>query len=214
MYEDNIWKTQPRYSGEYKQRLSTGTLNLHISGGGGGAGAGKIVTYHLTDDSVTTSGSATITNLGRQFNLVSGSSGQMRGSTLAQTNAGSYGFVYTYNIANNCPNKDNAYTFLNAILASPEIGASMTKASGFISTYKDASNYLTDLEKQSTSFPDEQIANLQFFRAEANKMKYGLVDPAVEAVAAAAPQSQAQPDIRFRSVLPPTPVPSPNPTAT
>ena len=100
-------------------------------------------------------------------------------------NEGSYGFVYTYNIANNCPNKDNAYTFLNAILASPEIGASMTKASGFISTYKDASNYLSDLEKQSTSFPEEQIANLQFFRAEANKMKYGLVDPAVEAVKAA-----------------------------
>ncbi len=65
-------------------------------------------------------------------------------------NEGSYGFVYTYNIANNCPNKDNAYTFLNAILASPEIGASMTN-----------------------------------FRAEANKMKYGLVDPAVEAVKAA-----------------------------
>ena len=98
---------------------------------------------------------------------------------------GSYGFVYTYNIANNAPNLDNAYTFLNAILASPEIGASMTKASGFISTYKDASKYLTDLEKRSTSFPEEQLANLQFFRAEANKMKYGLVDPAVEAVTAA-----------------------------
>ena len=98
---------------------------------------------------------------------------------------GSYGFVYTYNIANNAPNLDNAYTFLNAILASPEIGASMTKASGFISTYKDASKYLTDLEKKSTSFPEEQLANLQFFRAEANKMKYGLVDPAVEAVKAA-----------------------------
>ena len=46
-------------------------------------------------------------------------------------NEGSYGFVYTYNIANNFNDKDNAYTFLNAILASPEIGASMTKASGF-----------------------------------------------------------------------------------
>ena len=51
---------------------------------------------------------------------------------------GSYGFVYTYNIANNAPNADNAYTFINAILASPEIGAAMTKASGFISTYKRA----------------------------------------------------------------------------
>lgn len=109
------------------------------------------------------------------------------GFPLAMTipNEGSYGFVYTYNIANNAPNPDNAYTFMNAILASPEIGASMTKASGFISTYKDASNYLTDLEKASTSFPEEQLANLQFFRAEANAMKYGLVDPAVEAVKAA-----------------------------
>ncbi|CTQ57922.1 ABC transporter substrate-binding protein [Roseibium album] len=98
---------------------------------------------------------------------------------------GSYGFVYTYNIANNAPNADNAYTFLDAILASPEIGASMTKASGFISTYKDASQYLTDLEKKSTSFSDDELENLQFFRAEANEMKYGLVDPAVEAIKAA-----------------------------
>ncbi|KAA8612862.1 ABC transporter substrate-binding protein [Salipiger aestuarii] len=98
---------------------------------------------------------------------------------------GSYGFVYTFNIANNAPNMDNAYTFLNAILASPEVGAAMTKASGFISTYKGASEYLTDLEKKSTSFPEEQLANLQFFRAEANEMKYGLVDPAVEAIKAA-----------------------------
>ena len=72
-----------------------------------------------------------------------------------------------------------------SVLASPEIGAAMTKASGFISTYTGASEYLTDLEKKSTSFPEEQLANLQFFRAEANEMKYGLVDPAVEAVKAA-----------------------------
>ncbi|MFK7878958.1 PotD/PotF family extracellular solute-binding protein [Roseobacter sp.] len=98
---------------------------------------------------------------------------------------GSYGFVYTYNIANNAPNVDNAYIFLDAILASAEIGASMTKASGFISTYKDSTQYLTELEKQSTSFPDEQLANLQFFRAEANELKYSLVDPAVEAIKAA-----------------------------
>ena len=98
---------------------------------------------------------------------------------------GSYGFVYTYNIANNAPNADNAYKFLDAILASPEIGAAMTKASGFISTYKDATQYLSDLEKKSTSFPDEQLENLQFFRAEANELKYNLVDPAVEAIKAA-----------------------------
>jgi len=98
---------------------------------------------------------------------------------------GSYGFVFTYNVANNAPNADNAYTFLNAILGSGEIGAAMTKASGFISTYKDASQYLTDAEKASTSFPEEELANMKFFRAEANEMKYGLVDPAVEEIKAA-----------------------------
>ncbi|WP_292292523.1 extracellular solute-binding protein [Marivita sp.] len=100
-------------------------------------------------------------------------------------NEGSYGFVYTYNIANNAPNADNAYKFLDAILASPEIGAAMTKASGFISTYKGADQYLSELERKSTSFPEEQLANLQFFRAEANDLKYSLVDPAVEAIKAA-----------------------------
>lgn len=98
---------------------------------------------------------------------------------------GSYGFVYTYNIAQNAPNVDNAYTFLNAILAKSEIGAAMTQASGFISTYKDASQHLTEIEKKSTSFTDEELSRLQFFRAEANEMKYQLVDPAVEAVKAA-----------------------------
>lgn len=98
---------------------------------------------------------------------------------------GSYGFVYTLNIANNAPNADNAYTFLNALLASSEIGASMTSSTGFISTYKDAAQHLTDLEKASTSFSDEELAGLKFFRSEANEMKYGLVDPAVEQIKAA-----------------------------
>jgi spermidine/putrescine transport system substrate-binding protein len=104
---------------------------------------------------------------------------------MAIPNEGSYGFVYTFNVTNNAPNADNAYTFLDAVLASPEIGAAMTRASGFISTYKDVSNHLSDVEKASTSFPEEQLANMQFFRAEANEMKYGLVDPAVEAIKAA-----------------------------
>lgn len=98
---------------------------------------------------------------------------------------GSYGFVYTFNVANNAPNPDNAYIFLDALLASPEIGAAMTRASGFISTYKDVDPLLTEAERKSTSFPEEQLANLQFFRAEANELKYSLLDPAVEAIRAA-----------------------------
>lgn len=97
---------------------------------------------------------------------------------------GSYGFVYTLNVANNGPNPDNAYKFLNAILSSPEVGASMTRASGFVSTFKGADAYLSDLEKQASAFTEEELEGLQFFRAEANEMKYGLVDPAVEEIKA------------------------------
>ncbi|MCR9089156.1 MAG: extracellular solute-binding protein [Rhodobacteraceae bacterium] len=98
---------------------------------------------------------------------------------------GSYGFVYTYNIANNAPNADNAYLFLDAILSSPEIGAEMTRASGFISTFNGADQHLTEAEKAASAFTEEELANLQFFRAEANELKYSLVDPAVEAIKAA-----------------------------
>ncbi|MEZ5846376.1 MAG: extracellular solute-binding protein [Geminicoccaceae bacterium] len=98
---------------------------------------------------------------------------------------GSYGFVYTLNVANNAPNADNAYNFLNALLASSEIGAEMSRASGYVSTYKDAQKHLSELEIRSASFPDDQLEHLQFFRAEANEMKYGLVDPAVEQIKAA-----------------------------
>ncbi len=73
-----------------KQGLKPGSLNLKLTSGSSGT-AGEVF---LTDDSVTTTGSAVPTNLGRQFNLVSGSSGVMQGTTLAQTDSGSYGYVY------------------------------------------------------------------------------------------------------------------------
>ena len=78
--------------GRYKHNLKPGSLNLKIVDGTNH--------IHLTDDSVTTSGSATVTNAGRQFNIVSGSSGIMSGSNLTQTShagitmSGSYGFFY------------------------------------------------------------------------------------------------------------------------
>jgi hypothetical protein len=74
--------------GRYKHALKTNTLNITLADGSNNT--------HLTDDSITVTGSATITNLGRQFNLVSGSNGIRSGSVLNQTTAGSgsYGFVY------------------------------------------------------------------------------------------------------------------------
>ena len=76
--------------GRYKHALKDGSLNFCLADG-------TNKTF-LTDDSVTQTGSATITNLGRQFNCVSGSDGVMSGSTLNQTiggvGSGSFGFVY------------------------------------------------------------------------------------------------------------------------
>jgi len=74
--------------GRYKHALKAGSLNIKLADGA--------TDTYLTDDSVTLTGSATITNLGRQFNLVSGSDGTMLGTSLNQTTAGSgsFGFVY------------------------------------------------------------------------------------------------------------------------
>lgn len=66
----------------YKQSLRLGSLNL------------KIGTTTLTDDSVSNSGSAVLTNAGRQYNIVSGSSGTISGSNLSQTDSGSFGLFY------------------------------------------------------------------------------------------------------------------------
>ena len=88
----------------FKHNLKPGTLNLTLQSGSGTSGAFK--TIKLTDDSVTKSGSAVITNAGRQFNLVSGSSGVMSGSSLSQAtgSVGSYGFFYP----------DSGFIILNA----------------------------------------------------------------------------------------------------
>ena len=73
----------------FKHNLKPGTLDLRLSGSSG------MAVLHLTDDSVTLTGSSTSTNAGRQFNIVSGSLGTMLGTNLTQVaDSGSYGFFY------------------------------------------------------------------------------------------------------------------------
>ena len=73
----------------YKQNLKPGSLSLFVSSSGDSVGGVK-----LTDDSVTNP-NATLTNAGRQFNLVSGSLGILSGSTIQQKGgSASYGYVY------------------------------------------------------------------------------------------------------------------------
>lgn len=72
----------------YKHNLKPSTLDLQIVSGSDGL-------LHLTDDSITQTGSSVATNIGRQYNIVSGSSGTMLGSALTQVaGSGSYGFFY------------------------------------------------------------------------------------------------------------------------
>jgi hypothetical protein len=79
----------------YKQRLTLGSLNLHISGAS--AGVSGQTTIHLTDDSVT-NGQYADSNLGPVYRIVSGSNGVLSGSVTNQLTVGgeatNYGNFY------------------------------------------------------------------------------------------------------------------------
>ena len=79
----------------YKQNLKPGTLNLFL----GESDSGALI--QLTDNSVTTIGAATLTMCGRQYDIVSGSSGQAITAQKSNLSApigdeqhGSYGYFY------------------------------------------------------------------------------------------------------------------------
>ena len=72
----------------YKQQLKLGTLNLHLSG------TLPFKEIHLTDDSVT-NGQFDDSNLGPVYRVVSGSNGQVSGSTVNQVGgSSSFGLFY------------------------------------------------------------------------------------------------------------------------
>jgi len=88
-------------------------------------------------------------------------------------------------VANNAKNMDNAYAFLDALLADPATGTEMTRSSGFLSTLKGAEAGLSEQERKAATLSQEELERLVFFRADANEMKYDLIDRAVEEVKAA-----------------------------
>jgi hypothetical protein len=146
----------------YKHNLKAGSLNLFLSGSDAGTLAHG--TIHLTDDSVSTSGSATITNAGRQFNLVSGSSGVMlSGTTLAQTNSGSYGFFYP----------DSGFIILNTSALSCSLNFTESVGSH---VNNDNLNQLMAAISGGASFivdSEEKVTSQYFFtRAKNNEFNY------------------------------------------
>jgi hypothetical protein len=80
----------------YKNNLSLSTLSLYLSSSiAADAGATSYKVTHLTDDSISSNGAAVITNIGRQFNIVSGSNGVHSGSSAIQVGgSASFGLYY------------------------------------------------------------------------------------------------------------------------
>ena len=81
----------------YKQRLTLGSLNLHISGNSVGISSESQDIIQLTDDSVT-NGQFADSNLGPVFRIVSGTNGVVSGSNTNQltinTSASNFGNFY------------------------------------------------------------------------------------------------------------------------
>jgi spermidine/putrescine transport system substrate-binding protein len=98
---------------------------------------------------------------------------------------GTFGFCYTLNVVNHAPNAENAYKLLDAILASPEVGASMTRQSGFASTINGVADVLTEIERAANTLPQEQVELIVFFSSVNRDMKNEMIDKATAEVKAA-----------------------------
>jgi spermidine/putrescine transport system substrate-binding protein len=98
---------------------------------------------------------------------------------------GTFGFVYTLNVVNHAPNAENAYKLLNAILETPEVGAAMTRQSGYSSTIDGVGDLLNERERLAGTLPQEQVERIIFFSSVNRDMKNEMIDRATAEVKAA-----------------------------
>ena len=96
----------------YKQRLTKGSLNLHISGTT--IGVTGQTTIHLTDDSVTTPAGVGTSNLGTYYNIVSGTNGTISSGDTAATQVG-------YDAAGSTSSYGNFYPEAGLIILNPDV---------------------------------------------------------------------------------------------
>ena len=146
----------------YKHNLRPGTLNLTLSGSS--QGAGKI---HLTDDSITATGSAVITNAGRQFNIVSGSNGIRSGSTNGQQGeSASFGLFYPdagFMILN--PDAIRAATDNKTFVSDKSANSNTKNGELFLNHIKGGESFIVDSEEHITS-------QYYFVRCKNNQFNY------------------------------------------
>jgi hypothetical protein len=136
----------------YKHNLKPGSLNL------------KVGNLLLTDDSITSTGSSTITNAGRQFNIVSGSNGVRLGSSTVQvTDSGSYGFFYP----------DSGFIVLNADCLDATVADGGVALATNTTSNNDSQNHKKLLNKINTgaSFivdSEEKVSSTYYFARARN----------------------------------------------
>jgi spermidine/putrescine transport system substrate-binding protein len=97
---------------------------------------------------------------------------------------GSIAFVYNLAVIKNAANRDNAYRFLDALLAEMNIGATLTRSAGYTSTFLDAVDSLTELERQAFLLSPDALKRLRFLGYKAQTLSSTLIDRAVTEVEA------------------------------
>ena len=97
---------------------------------------------------------------------------------------GSMAFVYNFAIVKGAPNRDAAYRFLDALLGAPDIASTLTRSAGYLTSFKDASAGLTEIEQAAYGVPEEALGRLRFSRFEGQALSSALIDAAVEQVKA------------------------------
>jgi spermidine/putrescine transport system substrate-binding protein len=97
---------------------------------------------------------------------------------------GSLAFVYNFAVVKDAPNRDNAYRFLDALLAYPGIGAALSRSAGYASTFLGAEKGLTEREKDAYLLTPDQLKRLHFLSYEGQALSSKLIDRAVQEVQA------------------------------
>ncbi|MBJ7578440.1 extracellular solute-binding protein [Devosia sp. MC532] len=90
---------------------------------------------------------------------------------------GTTGWTYNYSLFKNSANQENTYKFIDFLLQQESIGSSMTRSSGSLSTFLDATSGLTEAEAQAIQFSDEQLKRITWLDVKgADDNRYGLLD--------------------------------------
>lgn len=98
---------------------------------------------------------------------------------------GGLAYAYGFNITRDVPNLENAYTFLNALLASPENGAAIVRSTGYNSAIKGVEVLLSEAEREVLSLSAEERQRLTWVDVETAAFIFDLIDTAAEEIRAA-----------------------------